>query len=133
MKSKGRNVDSVCYCRTATMEDTVSCSNPECKIGKFHCFCLSIVSIPTLWYCPNCRTLPEFSRTRAQRTAKENTAPLDALNFAFSCLCKQKPNKTDKLVECHNSSCQNGKYFHLACINLKRAPNNNKTTWLCPV
>ena len=130
VKSKERKVDSVCYCRTTMMEDTVSCSNPECQIGKFHCSCLGIVSIPKLWYCPNCRTLPEFSR---QKTARKNTAPLDALNLDFICLCKQKASRTDKLVECHNSSCQNGKFFHLACINLKRMPNNSKTTWLCPV
>ncbi|XP_078349685.1 uncharacterized protein LOC144634562 [Oculina patagonica] len=34
VKSKERKVDSVCYCRNATIEDTVSCSNPECQIGK---------------------------------------------------------------------------------------------------
>ena len=50
----------------------------------------------------------------------------------FICLCKQKANKTDRLVQCHNSSCQNDKFFHLACLNLKRMPNNSKTTWLCP-
>ena len=50
----------------------------------------------------------------------------------FICLCKQKAKKTDRLVQCHNSSCQNGKFFHLACLNLKRMPNNSKTTWLCP-
>ena len=43
---------SICYCRTATMEDTVTCSNPKCQIVQFHYSCLGIVSIPKLWYCP---------------------------------------------------------------------------------
>lgn len=115
------------------MEDTVTCSNPKCQIVKFHYSCLGIVSIPKLWYCPTCRTLPEFKRIyKGDKTAKKSITPQEALNLDFICLCQQKANKTDRLVQCHNSSCQNGKFFHLACLNLKRMPNNSKTTWLCP-
>ena len=49
--------NDVCFCRTATDEDTVICCNPECPIGSFHLSCLQIVSVPKTWYCPNCRTL----------------------------------------------------------------------------
>ncbi|PFX12745.1 hypothetical protein AWC38_SpisGene23247 [Stylophora pistillata] len=44
---------------------------------------------------------------------------------------KAKPTPTDKLVECHGESCKNGKYFYLACLDLKRMPNNHRTTWKC--
>ena len=124
---------SICYCRTATMEDTVTCSNPKCQIVQFHYSCLGIVSIPKLWYCPTCRTLPEFKCIcKGDKTTKKNISSQEILNLDFICLCKQKAKKTNRLVQCHNSSCQNGKFFHLACPNLKRMPNNSKTTWLCP-
>ena len=47
------------------------------------------------------------------------------------CICKSKPLPTDKLVECHGQGCKNGKFFHLPCLNLKRMPNNHRTTWKC--
>lgn len=85
---------SICYCRTATMEDTVTCSNPKCQIVQFHYSCLGIVSIPKLWYCPTCRTLPEFKRNyKRDKTAKENITPQEVLNLDFICLCKQKAKK----------------------------------------
>ena len=111
----------------------ITCSNPKCQLFKFHYSFLGIVSIPKLWFCPTCRTLPECKRIyKGDKTAKKNITPQEALNLHFICLCKQKANKTDRLVHCHNSSCQNGKFFHLAYLNLKRMPNNSKTTWLCP-
>ena len=100
VKPAESNSVSVCYCRTATMENTVSCSNPKCQTGKLNCSCLGIVGIPKLWYCPNCRTLPEFKCTnKGDKTAKKNTTPQDVLNLDFICLCKQKVDKTDRLVE----------------------------------
>ena len=48
------------------------------------------------------------------------------------CIYKAKPTPTDKLVEYHGESCKNGTYFHLACVDLKRMPNNHRTTWKCP-
>ena len=48
------------------------------------------------------------------------------------CICNQKATTSDKLIECHNNPCMNGKFFHLTCMNYKRKPNNAKTTWICP-
>ena len=48
------------------------------------------------------------------------------------CVCNQKVTANDKLIECHNNPCMNGKFFHLPCMNYKRKPNNAKTTWICP-
>ncbi|CAH3156978.1 unnamed protein product, partial [Pocillopora meandrina] len=50
---KPMEAHSVCFCRTVTAEDTVSCCNANCPILKFHLSCLSICSIPKTWYCPN--------------------------------------------------------------------------------
>lgn len=48
------------------------------------------------------------------------------------CICKAKPTPADKLVECRGESRTNGRYFHLACLDLERLPNNHRTTWKCP-
>ena len=130
---KPTEAHSVCFCRTVTSEDTVRCCNAKCPIMKFHLSCLCIASIPKTWYCPNCRTLPEFKRTnKSTRAGKKQVAPSDALILDSICVCKKKPSETDKLLECHNEGCNNGRFFHLACINLKRMPNTSKTTWVCP-
>lgn len=130
---KPMEAHSVCFCRTVTAEDTVSCCNANCPILKFHLSCLGICSIPKTWYCPNCRTLPEFKCTKKSTQAgKKHVAPSDALILDSICVCKKKPSETDKLLECHNEGCKNGRFFHLACINLKRMPNTSKTTWVCP-
>ena len=42
-----------------------------------------------------------------------------------------KPLENEKLLCCNNAKCDNGKYFHLSCLNYKRPPNNSKTTWVC--
>ncbi|CAH3031325.1 unnamed protein product, partial [Pocillopora meandrina] len=130
---KPMEAHSVCFCRTVTAEDTVSCYNANCPILKFHLSCLGICSIPKTWYYPNCRTLPEFKCTKKSTQAgKKHVAPSDALILDSICVCKKKPSETDKLLECHNEGCKNGRFFHLACVNLKRMPNTSKTTWVCP-
>lgn len=43
----------------------------------------------------------------------------------------KKANMTDNLLKCHNSDCKNGRFFHLCCLNYRRVPNNNRTTWMC--
>lgn len=53
---------------------------------------------------------------------------MQQLNVIAICICKGKPTPTDKLGECHGESCKNGKYFHLACLDLQRMPNNHRTT-----
>ena len=42
-----------------------------------------------------------------------------------------KVTAADRLVECHGSSCTQGKFFLLPCLGLKRMPTNHKTTWRC--
>lgn len=84
------------------------------------------------WYCPNCRTLPKFrQKGKSAQSARKSSTPSPALAMHAICICKSKPNASDKLVECHSSDCKYGKYFHLSCIGLRRMPNNGKTTWIC--
>ena len=47
------------------------------------------------------------------------------------CVYNQKATANDKLIECHDNPCMNGKFFHLSCMNYKRKPNNAKTTRIC--
>ena len=54
------------------------------------------------------------------------------MSYDFICVCKSKPSESEKLLHCHNKSCENGRYFHLNCLNYKRMPNNSQTTWICP-
>lgn len=128
---------SICYCRMNTDEKTVLCCNPSCAIVSFHLSCLKIESIPKTWYCPHCRTLSQFKRSRkaTSHILKKKTDP-DVPNLAMSldciCMCKSKPIKSEKLLQCHNESCENGRFFHLNCLNYKRMPNNSQTTWVCP-
>ena len=94
--------NDVCFCRTATDEDTVNCCNPECPISKFHLSCLQIINVPKTWYCPNCRTLPKFRQIRkSAQSARKTSTPSPALTMDAISLCKRKPNEGDKLVECH--------------------------------
>ena len=91
--------------------------------------------MPRTWYCPHCCRLPQFKRKRNTRKSPQPAVVSDhaAMKCDSICICKAKPTPTDKLVECHGESCKNGKYFHLACLALKRMPNNHRTTWKCPV
>ena len=53
------NDNSICYCRKATQEETIACSNPRCTFIKFHLSCLGISDqVLKTWYCPTCRLLP---------------------------------------------------------------------------
>ena len=84
------------------------------------------------WYCPNCRTLPKFrQKGKSAQSTRKSSTPSPALAMNSICICKSKPNESDKLVECHSSDCKYGKYFHLSCIGLRRMPNNSKTSWIC--
>ena len=58
-----------CYCKEDKGGEMVGCDNPNCLHGSwFHLECLKIPKPrSSKWYCPNCRTMPEFSRKR-QRT-----------------------------------------------------------------
>ena len=104
------------------------------KDAQFHTSCLSLCAavIPKLWYCPHCCRLPQFKRKRKQQP-KQPQACQAALQLNAICTCKSKAAPSDKLLECHNRDCTNGKFFHLNCVGLKRMPNNAKTTWHCKV
>ena len=128
--------DAICFCRTKRDEGSILCSNKDCPYQGFHPSCLSLTSVamPKTWYCPHCCRLPQFKRGRGTRKSSLSTAVSNqaAMKCASICICKAKPTPTDKLVECHGECCKSGKYFHLACLGLKRMPNNHRTTWKCP-
>lgn len=44
------------------------------------------------------------------------------------CICKKA--SSGKMIWCDNSACQNGKWFHFACVGLTVEPKVDK--WLCP-
>ena len=128
--------DAFCFCRAERDEDSILCCNKDCPYQRFHPSCLSLTSIamPKTWYCPHCSRPPQFKRERNTRKSAQPTFVSDHAEMKRDsiCICKAKPTPTDKLVECHGKSCKNGKYFHLACLDLKRMPNNRRTTWKCP-
>ena len=60
-----------CYCKEDRGREMVGCDNGECPHGKwFHLYCLKLKCAPRskMWYCPNCRTLPQFSRKRLKKS-----------------------------------------------------------------
>ena len=130
------NKDAICFCHVERDEDSILCCNKDCPYQRIHPSCLSLTSVamPKTWYCPHCSRLPQFKRKRNTRKSSRPTVVSDhaAMKCDSICICKAKPTPTDKLVECHGESCKNGKYFHLACLDLKRMPNNHRTTWKCP-
>jgi len=66
--SDGRYI--YCYCKEDTGGDMIGCDNKGCCYGEwFHLSCLKMKSFPhsSKWYCPNCRTLPEFSRHKRSK------------------------------------------------------------------
>ena len=55
-----------CYCKKPDDGlQMIACDNQACAIEWFHMSCLKIKSVPKgKWYCPTCRTLPEFKLKR---------------------------------------------------------------------
>lgn len=127
---------AICFCRGQLNNEVISCSNPECPYVQFHKACLALndVQIPNKWYCPHCSKLPQFKKGTSRKKIQNKPLP-SAVNSALLCdticVCKAKPTTADRLVECHNATCNNGNFFHLSCLGLKRMPSNSKTTWLC--
>ena len=80
------------------------------------------------WFCP---LVPKNTSAKNEKSKCKQTRDIldEALKLDFSCTCKQKPLCLDKLLKCHNPSCQSGKFFHLPCLNFKQMPNNAMTTW----
>ena len=125
-------LSAVCFCRTATGESLVTCANQVCPISTFHLACLKITKVPNKWFCPLCQKTPA-ARTNKSKGNQTKDILNEALNLYCICVCKQKPMHSDTLLKCHNPMCQNGKFFYLPCLHLKRMPNNAKTTWECAV
>ena len=69
---------------------------------------------------------------KESKEKKDPNVPNPAMSYDFSCVCKSKPSESEKLLHCHNESYENGRYFHLNCLNYKRMPNNSQTTWIGP-
>lgn len=128
----------ICFCRAVPDKSIITCSNTDCPYKDFHASCLALdsVTMPKTWYCPNCSRLPQFKRgkgmSQAKRKAQQSVVNQGALLCDSICVCASKATLNDKLLECHNDKCTNGKFFHLICLGLKRMPNNSKTTWQCP-
>ena len=61
------NERPICYCQGPEEGKMIGCDNPNCKIEWFHFACLKITEAPKgkrKWYCPVCRILPEFNRSK---------------------------------------------------------------------
>lgn len=58
-----------CYCHGSEKGSMIGCDNPECHHEWFHYSCLNTTSKPMsdLWYCPDCRKLPQF-QGKSKRT-----------------------------------------------------------------
>ena len=123
MSHSSPDPNSACFCRLATGGPVVTCTNQACPISTFHLSCLK-------WCCPPILKTPaaknEKSKCRQTRDILD-----EALKLDFICTCKQKPLCSDKLLKCCNPICQNGKFFHLPCLNFKWMPNNAMPTWEC--
>ncbi|XP_072041956.1 uncharacterized protein [Amphiura filiformis] len=58
-----------CYCEQPSTDELVTCDNKQCTILRFHMGCLRLRCPPNAkknskWYCPSCRKLPKFSRSK---------------------------------------------------------------------
>lgn len=54
-----------CYCRGPEEGSMIACDNPDCTVMWFHFKCLKLTTTPKgKWYCPNCRKLAQFTRSR---------------------------------------------------------------------
>lgn len=64
-----------CYCHEDKEGEMIGCDNPQCRYEWFHFSCLKLSSKPKskLWYCPDCRKLPEFRRKKVKTTGNQGT------------------------------------------------------------
>ena len=120
------------FCKSALDSPVATCTSQACPIRTFHLLCLKINAVPANWLCPLCLKSSKLKSLDSTKSKKMSTAPQKALQLQSICVCKKTPMATDKLLECHNDSCENGKFFHLPCIKFQRMPKNAYTTWKCP-
>ena len=123
-------LSSVCFCRMNTTDAVVTCSNQACPISSFHLTCLKVQKVPKKWFSPLCQktAVARNDKLKGKQIKKIGD---EALKLDCICVCKKKPLPSDKLLKCHNPLCENGQFFHLACLNFKRMSNNALTTWEC--
>ncbi len=125
---KKKSSNDICFCTEDVAGSTVKCKNVDCPISTYHISCLKLTQVPASWLCQYCPKLPEFKRKSKQ---KEDPALSKALALETICVCKTKAKVDDNIIECHNESCKQGKFFHISCLGYKRRPYNSKTTWCC--
>ena len=55
-----------CYCQEGEHGQMVACDNSGCPYQWFHLECLRLKSAPRskLWYCPDCRKLEKFKKSK---------------------------------------------------------------------
>ena len=54
-----------CYCAQPSFGQMIQCDNKKCSILWFHFECLQIRTPPKgKWYCPNCRKLSKFNKSK---------------------------------------------------------------------
>ena len=67
----------------------------------------------------------------SQSALSKHQDSIDVMKLDAICVCHSKPRVNERLLKCHGENGQNGKFFHLNCLDYKRMPNNSKTTWMC--
>jgi hypothetical protein len=64
-----------CYCAMPALDTMLVCGNKKCTLKKFHMECLRVRCPPkgkAKWYCPHCRRLPQFNRSKKSRVYNQN-------------------------------------------------------------
>lgn len=91
----------ICYCRKASNEQTLECSNKECAIKKFHYSCLRLTNpIPKTWYCPSCLLLPQYKKFRKSAKVCDSLKNEEAMKLTSMCLQKSTmQNRQDSKVQ----------------------------------
>ena len=63
--------DSIyCYCQNIEDGEMIGCDNQNCQYKWFHLRCVYLDKAPKskLWYCPDCRKLPEFKNNNKAKS-----------------------------------------------------------------
>lgn len=74
--------------------------------------------------------LPELLGRWYTRKAVMPEAAIDDSGSSSYIYCYCKEEKEGEMVCCDSENCPFGKWFHLSCLHLKKAPRSKK--WYCP-
>lgn len=118
------NQSSVCYCKSDKDKDSVECCNPQCSIRECHGSFSGIDHTPKTWYCPNCRTLPDFKPAQ-----KSHDMINREMKMVLIGICNERLNQLTRFWSAQVVPVQVN-FFHLSCLNFKRMPNNT-SSWVC--